>query len=166
MLDDFSIPAKQRLLTYLIEQEPGLGLTNSNLALSSPRHGVFTEKNTEVTVSYKETLIHKPTAVIHYNRLNLQSYFQNHVGIVQPPLNALSDLNAVLSAVLSQYATALTTDDVDMHVGTSTITLIAKTASYGWTGSISFLTSSSGFELDEDGGELLQLDDDNFFELD
>ena len=44
MLNDFSISAKQRLLTYFIKQEPGLGLTESNLVLSAPRKGVFTVK--------------------------------------------------------------------------------------------------------------------------
>ena len=166
MLDDFSISAKQRLLTYFIDQEPGLGLTNDNVKLSLPRQGVFTDKNTEVTASFVNTLMYKPTTVGHYNRLNLQSYFKSNFGVEQPPLNSASDLSSVLAAVLAQYNVALTDEDISIHVGPNNITLIAKPSSYDWTGSVSFLVSSGTFSLDEDDGGFLQLDDDDFFELD
>ncbi len=166
MLDDFSISAKQRLLTYFIEQEPGLGLTNDNVKLSLPRQGVFTDKNTEVTASFVNAFMHKPTTVGHYNRLSLQSYFKNNFGTDKPPLSSAIDLTSVLNAVLAQYNVLLTDDDVSLHVGSGEITLIAKPNNYGWLGSISFLTSNGTFGLDGEGDGFLQLDDDTFFELD
>jgi hypothetical protein len=164
MLNDFSISAKQRLLTYFIEQEPGLGLTNDNIKLSLPRQGIFTDKNTEVTVSFVNTLMHKPTTVGHYNRLNLQSYFKSNFGGQTLFLNTQPNIDAALAAVLSEYNTALTAEDVSLNVSTGNITLLALPNSYGWTGSISFATASGGFQLD--GDENFQLDDDTFFELD
>lgn len=166
MLNDFSISAKQRLLTYFIEQEPGLGLTESNLVLSAPRKGVFTDKNTEVTATYVNTLVHKPTTVAHYNRLKLQTYFENNFGGQTLFLNTQPNIETALAAVLSEYNTALTAEDVSLNVSVGNITLLALPNSYGWTGSISFATASGGFQLDGDGDENFQLDNDTFFELD
>lgn len=171
MLDDFSISAKQRLETFCIEQQPGLGLTADNLNFSVPRKGVFTDKNTEVTVSYRNTLVHVPTRVIHFNRVNIGKYFADTYD-QNLPLNTTPNLESVLAAIMSQYDVSITDEDISLSIGAGTVTLMSNNNSYGWVGSVTFVTAGGNFNLDDenplqlDDDETFRLDDDTFFELD
>lgn len=166
MLTDYTLTARQRLLLFCKEQQPGLALADSNIHFSLPEMNPHNDKNTRVTVSYTGAFMDVPTRVLHYNRLDVEEFFAQ---ITTAPLflNVATATNThdILAAILSTYGVAFEPADFVLHPidGNLANVRIAR-SSLGWTGAISFQLASSDFLLDSDTS--FQLDDGFFFELD
>lgn len=166
MLHDYTLTAKTRILQFCIAQQPGMGLTVNDIELSLPTPARIDNKNTRVTVSYPGSFIDIPTRVLHYNRFDLLTFFRDQFGdSLQLNVAALTESVEALPAILEQFGIAFDEDEIQSQtiVGNS-ITLKVKPTSLGWTGSVTFSTGESNFQLDD--GEPFQLDDGSFFELD
>lgn len=166
MLADYTLTAKERITQFCIAQQPGMGLNASDIELSMPTPATVDNKNTRVTVSFPGSFIDIPTRVLHYNRFDLLTFFRARFGdSLQLNVGTITESVDILPAVLEQYGIAFDADEIiSQTVVGGNVTLKVKPSSLGWTGSVTFSTGASNFQLDD--GEPFQLDDGSFFELD
>jgi hypothetical protein len=166
VLDDYSLSAKQRLKAFCKDQQPGLGLTDSNIRFSLPEANVHSKKNTFVTVFYSGAFVDVPTRVLHYDRLDLSTFLHERLGPTLH-LNAagLVTTHDALNAILAQCGIAFDPEDIVLQaVDGAHLNIRAARTSLGWTGGATFELASTDFTLDD--GSVYELDDGSFFELD
>lgn len=165
MLNDYSVSAIERIVAYIIARHPGLGLNTDYFQLSKPTRVQHDGKNTELTVTYRGAFVSLPTYVMHYNRQDLEAFFNARFNELSLSISNITTAHEALAAVMEKYNIALEPGDiVDQSVGQDSVTLKASPDSYGWIGTVTFSLASSNFQLDD--GTPLILDNGDYFELD
>lgn len=139
MADDYSLPAEQRLLNLINQDNGGAGITLEQVIFGTPEVTTEFGRNTKIQVTGVPGSGLTGTRTFWYNRLNLDTLFaavteDDFVIRVDNPTNTWD----LLDTILSTWDVNVSQDDVmQASFSGTTATLTAKATSLAWIGSTS-----------------------------